>query len=134
MLIQIETASHTPIYLQIEQQVRMLVASGRMTVGERLPSVRGLAEALLVNPNTVARAYRALERDGVVVGRKGDGVFVAERPETGAPDDREAILTERVDALLDAAGRLGVAPHTVIRLVRQRARAGEDKKKEQHDD
>ncbi len=130
MLIQIETASHTPIYLQIEQQVRMLVASGRMVVGDRLPSVRGLAETLLVNPNTVARAYRALERDGVVVGRKGDGVFVAERPEEDAPDDRESILAARVDALLDAARQMGVAPNTVIRLVRQRARARDDKKRE----
>ncbi len=134
MLIQIETASHTPIYLQIEQQVRMLVASGRMTVGERLPSVRGLAESLLVNPNTVARAYRALERDGVVVGRKGDGVFVAERADSDAPNDREAILVERVNGLLDAAGQMGVAPNTVIRLVRERARARDDKKREQRND
>jgi GntR family transcriptional regulator len=62
---------------QIVEGIRLAVASGRLRVGDRLESVRGLARELLVNPNTVAKAYRDLAKDGVLATRLGDGVFVA---------------------------------------------------------
>src|SRR5258706_14025373 len=67
-----------PIYLQIVNQVKYLVASGRLAPGEELPPIRTLAEQLLINPNTVARAYRELELAGIVTKRRTPGTFVAD--------------------------------------------------------
>ncbi len=74
--ININTGSSVPIYKQITEQVRMAVATGRVTVADQLPSVRALAETLVLNPNTVARAYADLAREGVIETRPGRGVFI----------------------------------------------------------
>jgi DNA-binding transcriptional regulator YhcF (GntR family) len=80
--VQIHISSHdgVPIYLQIVNQVKMLVASGRLAAGEELPPIRTLAEKLLVNPNTVARAYRELEVAGIVTKRRTAGTYVSDAP------------------------------------------------------
>src|SRR5262245_50567833 len=67
----IDTASREPIYLQIVQQVREQIARGELRPEERLPSVRQLSQDLVVNPNTIARAYTELEREGTLVSRAG---------------------------------------------------------------
>ena len=72
----INTGSNTPIYKQITDQVRHGVTTGRLAVGDQLPSVRALAEELVVNPNTVARAYSDLMREGLLESRAGRGVFI----------------------------------------------------------
>ncbi len=72
----INTGSNTPIYQQITAQVRLAVTSGKLGVGDQLPSVRALAEDLVVNPNTVARAYSELIREGLIESRAGRGVFI----------------------------------------------------------
>ncbi len=72
----INTGSNTPIYRQITDQVRLAVMTGKLAVGEQLPSVRALAEDLVVNPNTVARAYGDLMREGLLESRTGRGVFI----------------------------------------------------------
>jgi len=72
----INTGSNTPIYKQITDQVRHAVTTGRLAVGDQLPSVRALAEDLVVNPNTVARAYGDLMREGLLESRAGRGVFI----------------------------------------------------------
>ena len=74
--ILINTGSNVPIYKQITEQVRMAVATGRLTITDQLPSVRALAEDLVLNPNTVARAYADLAREGVIETRPGRGVFI----------------------------------------------------------
>jgi GntR family transcriptional regulator len=109
-----------PIYLQIVNQVKYLVASGRLTPGEELPPIRALAQQITVNPNTVARAYRELERDGVVHTRRTAGTYVSEPRSPLARRERLKILTERIDALLAEARQLGVATDEVLDLVRQR--------------
>ena len=76
--IHISSSDGVPIYLQIVNQVKYLVASGRLAAGEELPPIRVLAERLVVNPNTVARAYRELEAAGVVEKRRTAGTFVSE--------------------------------------------------------
>ena len=76
MRIHISSSDGVPIYLQIVNQVKYLVASGRLAPGEELPPIRVLAEKLVVNPNTVARAYRELEAAGVVEKRRTAGTFV----------------------------------------------------------
>jgi len=76
MQLHISTDDGVPIYFQIANQIKYLVASGRLSPGEEVPPIRVLAQQLLVNPNTVARAYLELERDGVVVKRHGSGTYV----------------------------------------------------------
>lgn len=77
MLIHVNASSGVPIYLQIETQVKNAVAAGALKKGEALPSVRKLAVELRINPNTVARAYQELEREGVIGTVPGGGTYVA---------------------------------------------------------
>ena len=74
MQVRVSTKEGIPIYLQIINQIKYMVASGRLTPGDKLPPVRRLAEQLLINPNTVARAYRELETVKVLNTRQGSGV------------------------------------------------------------
>jgi GntR family transcriptional regulator len=77
--LSIQTGSNTPIYKQITDQVRLGVAAGKLAVDEQLPSIRALAERLVINPNTVARAYADLAREGLIESRAGRGVFVTRK-------------------------------------------------------
>ena len=77
--IVINTGSPTPIYKQITNQVRLAVATGKLAVADQLPSVRAMAEDLVVNPNTVARAYTDLAREGMIESRPGRGVFITRK-------------------------------------------------------
>src|SRR5438309_5873575 len=109
-----------PIYLQIVNQVKYLVASGRLAPGEELPPIRTLAEQLVVNPNTVARAYRELEVAGIVTKRRTAGTYVSEAGSPLARQERLRILTERVDALLAEARQMDIDTEEVIALIRER--------------
>jgi GntR family transcriptional regulator len=77
MLFRPNPASGVPIYLQLMEQVRHGIETGALRPGEQLPGIRPLAEELVINPNTVAKAYRELEHEGVVELRQGTGAFVA---------------------------------------------------------
>jgi GntR family transcriptional regulator len=81
MEIRIDPDSAVPIYLQIVHAVKHQVATGRLKPGEQLPTVRELATALRINPNTVARAYDQLDGDSVISTQQGRGTFVRERPD-----------------------------------------------------
>ena len=120
MQIRISANDGVPIYLQIVNQIKYLASSGRLQVGEQLPPVRRLAEQLIVNPNTVARAYRELEAGGVVASRRGAGVFVSDGVSPLARREQNKILTDRVDMLLAEARQMDVDLETVLKLVRQR--------------
>jgi GntR family transcriptional regulator len=99
-LFTVDPRSGVPIYLQIIEQVKRAVAMGALDPGEQLPTVKALALALTVNPNTVARAYRDLERDGVIETSPGRGSFV---PAAGASAAvREAVAGAAARALDDA--------------------------------
>ncbi len=108
MRLQIEPESPLPIYVQIEEQVRALIAAGRLRPGDQLPTIRQLAVDLGVNYNTVARAYLELERAGIITTQRGRGTFVA-----GVPDEarqarlREEKLRALLRAAIDEALRLG---------------------------
>jgi GntR family transcriptional regulator len=121
--IHISASDGVPIYLQIVNQVKYLVASGRLVAGEELPPIRVLAEKLLVNPNTVARAYRELEASGVVEKRRTAGTFVSEAGSPLARRERLKIVTERVDALLAEARQLGISVSEIIELIARRDEA-----------
>ena len=120
MQFQIDIASRTPIYRQLGQQIREAVARGRLAPEERLPSVRDLSRQLVINPNTVARVYTELEREGVLNTRPGLGVFVAQMGSDLTKRARKDRLTSLVDQLLTEAVHLGFAADEVQSLVAER--------------
>jgi GntR family transcriptional regulator len=120
MQIHITTGDGVPPYLQIVNQVKYLVASGRLAAGEEMPPIRALAEQLRINPNTVARAYRELETAGVVIKRSTTGTYVSDAGSPLARRERLRIVTERIDALIAEARQLGFELVEVENLLRQR--------------
>jgi GntR family transcriptional regulator len=120
MQIHITTSDGVPPYLQIVNQVKYLVASGRLAAGEELPPIRALAERLRINPNTVARAYRELETAGVVVKRSTTGTYISDAGSPLARREKLRIVTERIDALLAEARQLGFELAEVENVLRQR--------------
>lgn len=122
MQIHLSNSDGVPIYRQITNQVKYLVAVGRLSVGQQLPTVRALAEQLVVNPNTVARAYRELESAGVISSRQGSGAFVAGNGSPLASRDKQKLLHERIDVLLAEASHLNIDVSTVLKMVRDRSR------------
>lgn len=123
MRIHILSNDGVPIYLQIVQQVRRQIACGELREGEELPSIRSLAERLMINPNTVARAYRELETAGVVTSSRGLGTYVAAGDATLAEAEKRAVLSERVDALVLESAQMGISLSDLLDLVKQRAAA-----------
>ena len=101
--IAISTGSPAPIYRQITEQVRMAVATGKLRIGDQLPSVRSLAEDLVLNPNTVARAYTDLTREGLIESRAGRGVFIARKRKVFTREEGRRRLEPLLDALIGEA-------------------------------
>jgi GntR family transcriptional regulator len=118
----ISPTSGVPIYQQLVEQVCAGIARGKLKADERLPSVRELSQMLVVNPNTVARAYTELEREEVLYTRPGMGVFVAQPKQSLPKKVRRERLIAGVDRLLVEAVGLGFAAEEVIELVTERAK------------
>lgn len=119
MHIHISPQDGVPIYRQIVNQVKHLVASKRLKAGDEMPSIRHLAQQLLINPNTVARAYRELEGAGVLLSRRGSGTRVSDNGSPLSRKERMKILSERAEALISEARQLGVELEEVVELVRR---------------
>ena len=122
MHIQISLNDGVPIYRQIVNQVKYLVASGQLLPGEELPPIRTLARQLLVTPNTVVKAYGLLEAGDVVRKRRGAGTYVSEAGSRLARNEQRKILTQRADALLAEARQMSFTFEEVHALLRQRER------------
>ena len=120
MKLHINPKDGKPIYRQIIEQVKYLIAAGRLRAGEELPTVRGLAQDLLINPNTVARAYRDLEQAGILTTRQGSGTFVSNKHSPLSREECLRILTARADALLADSHHLGFDLNETLALVRRR--------------
>ena len=120
MQLHISTKDGVPIYVQIVNQVKYLVAAGRLAPGEEVPPIRVLAEQLVVNPNTIAKAYRELEREGLVTKRHGSGTYISDNGSPLARRERMKILSQRIDALLAEARHMDVPLKEVIDLIRDR--------------
>ena len=105
-----------PVYLQIKEQLERRIASGSLAPGQALPSVRAMAEQLAINPNTVVRAYRELEAEGLVETRHGEGTFVSHRVQRDAPANR--LLHEHARRYARAAKELGAAEHEAIEALK----------------
>lgn len=116
----INTTTGTPIYQQLAEQICAAIARGRLRPGDRLPSVRELSQSLVINPNTAARAYTELEREGTLYTRPGMGVFVSARQSSLPASERRARLIPAVEKLLIEATRLGCSAEEVMEIVGQR--------------
>lgn len=116
MHVSINTADPRPIYVQIMDEVRRALVVGTLGAEDPLPSVRQLASDLRLNPNTVAQAYRELEREGVVYVRRGQGTFVAERGADGA--DRRTLAREVAGRALLDAHRHGLGADELVDAIR----------------
>lgn len=111
--------SGVPPYLQIVTQIKQLIAAGRLKVDQELLPIRVLAEKLLVNPNTVARAYRELETAGWVYTRRGAGSFVASGTTSLSTEKCRKQIRERVTSLLAEAEHMNVSTKDLINLIRE---------------
>jgi GntR family transcriptional regulator len=119
-LFSISTGSPEPIYRQLVEQVRRLVAAGQMAPGDGLPSVREVAQSLALNPMTVSKAYGLLEMEGLLTRRRGMGMSVAERPDAGDKAlDRTALLRPTLERAAMEARQLELDPDTVLSLFTQ---------------
>ena len=115
--LQVDPASSEPIFEQIAFQVKGAVARGDLGSGDKLPSVRELARELVVNPNTVVRAYQHLEQDGVIVRKRGSGCFIREGGTKLSDDARSAELDELARRTVTEAYHLGFRPDEIRRAV-----------------
>jgi GntR family transcriptional regulator len=122
MELQVITSGREPIYQQLVGQIREGIARGKLRPGERLPSVRELSRRLVVNPNTIARVYIELERDGILYTRQGSGVFVAEPSNDLTKGARKRKLLGLLDAFLTEAVHLGFASDEVVTTVAARVK------------
>ena len=108
-MIRIDPSDPTPIWSQIEEGLRRLVASGGLAPGAAVPSVRDLASELRINPATVARAYQRLTEAGVLTVRRGDGTYVADKPPSMSKAERARLLREAAVRYASLATTLGVS-------------------------
>lgn len=120
MEFQCDPTSRVPIYRQLMDQIRLAVARGRLQPATRLPSVRQLSRELVVNPNTVARAYAELEREGVLNTRQGLGVFVAEPSAELSAAARRERFAAAMDRFLTEAVHLGYSADDALAAVTKR--------------
>jgi GntR family transcriptional regulator len=111
--MKIDSHSHVPVYLQIVAEVRAAIDAGVYRPGESLLSLRRLAAELRVNPNTVQRAYDELEREGVIVSRRGVGLFVADRDTRSARGEAEKALLAAFASAVRDAHDAGLPPERV---------------------
>ncbi|HOQ31677.1 MAG TPA: GntR family transcriptional regulator [Candidatus Hydrogenedens sp.] len=120
-MIRINTQDGTPIYIQIVRQFKYLIATGSLKDGDELPPVRTLAQQLLINPNTVAKAYRELESQGMIYTRPGAGTYVAPKRILFSDEERYRIVYEHIDSLLVVAKHLNFSLKKLLDLIQIRA-------------
>jgi GntR family transcriptional regulator len=118
MQLRVNFSSGVPIYVQLMEQIKHAVETGAVRTGEQLPTIRKVAEELAMNPNTVARAYRELEREGVIEVRHGSGAFVAE-VEAGPKTAAIAEASEGFRKAIEAGSTLGLTEPELRRVFEQ---------------
>jgi len=118
-MIQFRLSTHSgvPPYLQIVQQVKQALTMGILQEGDRLPTVKEVVGMVAINPNTVFKAYRELESEGIVQGRTGLGTFVLKRPEGPSPDVHTT-LAKGLNHWIDEARAAGLNDEHIEALVR----------------
>ena len=119
-MIKIDTASFIPFYEQIKQGIKSRISQGILKPGEPLPSIRELATILIINPNTVARAYRDLEKEGFIYTRKGKGCFISEDSYAKVKKERVDILNKIFDEAIGEAAKLKLHSKDIKRIFERR--------------
>ncbi len=109
MQFQIDNASDRPVYQQIIDQVKRDIALGRLIKDEKLPTVRELAGQLVINPNTIAKAYKQLEQEGIIVTKPGVGAFVAQLSSNLSSSVRKKLICEQIERAVVEAVHMRVA-------------------------
>lgn len=120
MRLQLQPASPIPMYLQIVEQIRQRIAAGVLRADDELPSVRVLASEHIINPNTVARAYLELEREGLLAKRRGAGTYVSADATALRESLRVRAVVELLDKALIAAVEFGLTRKQVRALIDER--------------
>src|SRR4051812_40950058 len=138
MLIELSTSDDRPIYAQIVDQVKFAIAARVVRSGDLVPSVRELSKRLVVNPNTVARAYRELQGQGVLEAVRGTGLQVTPTAAGRCGEDRRAIVRQRLRGAIEEALRSDLAPAEIEAIFRDEwtrsngaAKAGDSQQTEQ---
>ena len=114
MQIRIDNASGRPVYQQIIDQVKRDIAMGRLTRDEKLPTVRQLAGRLAINPNTIAKAYRQLEQEGIIVTKPGAGAFVANLDSNLSKAVRKRIVCEELERIAVEAFHMQIDTRSLL--------------------
>ena len=115
MQIKIDNASDRPVYQQIIDQVKRDIAIGRLGRDEKLPTVRQLAGQLAINPNTIAKAYQQLEREGIITTRPGSGTFVANLDSDLSGSVKKRIICEDLEGAVVDAFHMQIDSQTLLR-------------------
>ncbi len=122
-MFQVDANHPTPLYAQLERSIRFAIATGKLRIGDQLPTVRQLAVDLRINANTVAKVYAELERAGVLETRRGVGTFVSARPnEAASRRDRERHLRELAEHFISETQTGGFSIDDVIEHLEKRRR------------
>ena len=113
MQVRIDNASDRAVYLQVVDQVKRDIALGRLVQEERLPTVRQLAQQLAINPNTIAKAYRQLEQEGIIVTRAGSGAFVANHDSNLSRTVRRKLICDELERIAVEAFHMQIDKETL---------------------
>ena len=116
MILRPNPALGVPIYLQLMEQVKHAIETGALRAGEQLPGIRPLAEELVINPNTVAKAYRELEHDGVIELRHGAGAFVSANAKSRKFTDKVRLAQPIVSSAVEKLRAKGLSDEEIRRL------------------
>jgi len=108
-----------PVYLQIINQVKHLISSNRLLIDQELPAIRVLAEQILINPNTVARAYRELEISGWLYKKRGAGTFVSGDVSPLSDSEKNRIIDEKITGLLAEARQMDISVMLLIQRIHE---------------
>lgn len=119
-MIKVDTSSFVPIYEQIKKEFKKEIFRGDLKPNDPLPSIRDLATELLINPNTVARAYRELEMEGFIYTRKGKGCYVADDSTQLMTEERKSILNHSFDEVIEEAKKYGLDREEIKKLFEER--------------
>jgi GntR family transcriptional regulator len=131
-MIKVDTSSFIPIYEQIKAQMKKEIFCGNLKPKDALPSIRDLASELLVNPNTVARAYRELEMEGFIYTRKGKGCYVSDDSSQLMAEEKRSILKQSIDQAIQEAKSLGLAPEEIKDFFEERLNRAPNTEKEKN--
>ena len=127
--IQISTGSNEPLYVQLVSQISKAIAEGRLRPGDKLPAVRKLASELVINPNTVAKAYMYLEQAKLVITKTGSGTYIADAKKRKTDIAEINFLNERIDNIITRAINLGLKQTDMAEMFKTRLKKFSDKTK-----